>query len=140
MIYVFATTAAERASLRQTLKSFAKGYYGSLTSVTVDPLDFPDLPAQLGLTPGLYPAGAVHQLSKDRVYPYPRGRGLSSNDLQMWGIDVWQGRIRPWTPPGVTTSYDDLGPTKMAKRSVSVRSIPGMKSPIKIAGYNHDDL
>jgi protein disulfide-isomerase A1 len=140
MVYIFAETPAERTELRSTLKRFAKSQYESLTSVAVDPLDFPDLPARLGLTPGRFPAGAVHQLSKDRVYPYPYGRGLTSNDLTKWGIDVWQGRVKPWTPPGVTTSYDDLGPTRVATRRVSVMKIPGMGSAIKIAGLPHDEL
>lgn len=140
MIYIFAVTEAERAELRTTLRKFAKGYYESLTSVTVDPLEFPDLPAKMGLRPGVYPAGAVHQLSKDRIYPYPHGRGLTSNDLQKWGLDVWQGKIKPWLPPGVTKTYDDLGPTKVAKRTVSMMQIPGLKNPIKIAGHEHDEL
>jgi protein disulfide-isomerase A1 len=138
MIYIFANTETERAELRSQLWKFAKAYYDSLTSVTVDPLDFPHLPARLGLEPGRYPSGAVHQISKDRVYPYPYGRGLTAKDLQKWGLDVWQGKIKPWTMPGVTTTYDDLGPTRVAKRTVSMRNIPGMK--IKVAGHNHDEL
>jgi hypothetical protein len=40
----------------------------------------------------------VHQLSKNRIFPYPYGRGISSKKLQAWGLDVWQGRVKPWTP------------------------------------------
>lgn len=133
MVYLFAPSEAERLDLRKKLYKFAKDYYDSLTTVTVDPYEFPDLQARMGLELGVFPAGVVHQLSKDRIYPYPRGQPYTSASLQKWGLDVYQGRVKPWTPPGVTTSYDDLGPTKVATRKVSVRNNwPGAK--IKIAG------
>lgn len=88
MVYIFAATEQERSDLRKTLMKTARGYYDTLTMVTVDPLEFPDLPAKLGLEPGVFPSGAVHQLSKDRVYPYPKNRGLTPSELQSWGLDV----------------------------------------------------
>ncbi|KAF3064395.1 Protein disulfide-isomerase [Daldinia childiae] len=132
MVYVFAATEAERAGIRKDLNKMARGNYKSLTMVTVDPLEFPDLPAKLGLDPNVLPAGAVHQLSKDRIYPYPKGKGWTSSEVQGWGLDVWQGRIKPWTPPGVTTTYDDLGGRIKATQRISMRNIPGVK--IKVAG------
>jgi protein disulfide-isomerase A1 len=122
--------------LRKALYKFARSYHDSLTSVVVDPNEFPDLVRQLGLEPDVFPAGAVHQLSKDRIYPYPKGRSFSSDALQRWGLDVYQGRIKPWTPPGVTTTYEDPGPTRVAARKVLMANIPGVK--IKVAG--HDEL
>lgn len=132
MVYVFAATEAERSEIRKELHSMARGYYKSLTMTTVDPLEFPDLPAKLGLDPAVLPAGAVHQLSKDRIYPYPKGMGWTSKELQTWGLDVWQGRIKPWTPPGVTTTYNDLGGRIKATQKVSMRNIPGVK--IRVGG------
>ncbi|KAI0846228.1 thioredoxin-like domain-containing protein [Daldinia vernicosa] len=133
MVYVFAATEAERAGIRKDLNKIARGNYKSLTMVTVDPLEFPDLPAKLGLDPTVLPAGAVHQLSKDRIYLYPKGKGWSSSEVQGWGLDVWQGRIKPWTPPGVTTTYDDhLGGRIKATQKISMRKIPGVK--VKVAG------
>ncbi|KAI1134907.1 thioredoxin-like domain-containing protein [Hypoxylon sp. FL0543] len=132
MVYVFAATEAERSKIRKELNKVARSYYESLTLVTVDPLEFPDLPAKLGLDPDALPAAAVHQLSKDRIYPYPKGRGWTSSELQSWGLDVWQGRIRPWTPPGVTTTYEDLGGRIKATRKVSIANIPGVK--IRVGG------
>ncbi|KAI8960186.1 thioredoxin-like domain-containing protein [Daldinia sp. FL1419] len=132
MVYVFAATEAERAEIRKALNKMARSYYESLTIVTVDPLEFPELPAKLGLDSNVLPAGAVHQLSKDRIYPYPKGRGWTSSEVQSWGLDVWQGRIKPWTPPGVTTTYDDLGGRIKATQKISMRNMPGVK--IKIAG------
>lgn len=131
-MYLFAETETDRAKLRQELRKFAKSYYDSLTCVTVDPLDFPDLQAKMGLEPGLFPSGAVHQLSKDRIYPYPSGMAIESRSLQKWGLDVWQGRIKPWKPPGATTTYEDLGPTKAATRKVSFANIPGVN--IRVGG------
>ncbi|KAI0834448.1 thioredoxin-like domain-containing protein [Hypoxylon sp. FL0890] len=136
MVYVFAATEAERSEIRKELNKVARSHYESLTMVTVDPLEFPDLPAKLGLDPDVFPAGAVHQLSKDRIYPYPKGRGWTSSELQSWGLDVWQGRIKPWTPPGVTTTFEDLGGRVKATRKVSIRNIPGVK--IRVGG--HDEL
>lgn len=136
MVYVFAPTESERQDLRKQVYKFAKSYYDSLTSVVVDPLEFPELMSKMGLEEGHFPAGAVHQISKDRIYPYPKDNPLTPSALQSWGLDVYQGRIKPWTPPGVTTTYEDLGPTRVATRKVSIRSFPGMK--IKIAG--HEEL
>ena len=139
MVYLFAPTEPERQELRKALYRFAKNYYDSLTSVVVDPLDFPGLMEKLGLDPSVYPAGAVHQLSQDRIFPYPKGKPYTSSAVQKWGLDVYQGRVKPWTPPGSTTSYEDQGtPGKItASRRVSIASgIPGVK--IKIAG--HDEL
>jgi len=138
MVYLFAIPESERAELRHSLAKFARSYYDSLTVVTASPLHFPDLPPKLGLDPdpAAFPQGAVHQISKDRVYPYPKGRSIESRELQQWGLDVFQGRILPWTPPSVTTTYEDLLPVKAAKPTMSLA--PGLG--IKIAGYDHDEL
>ena len=136
MVYIFATPEGERQRLREAVYRFARSYYDSLTAVLVDPFIFPGLAGDLGLAPGAFPAGAVHQLSKDRIYHFPRGTALTANAIQQWGLDVYQGRVKPWTPPGVTTAYDDLGPTRVATAKVSLRSIPGVT--IRIAG--HDEL
>ncbi len=136
MVYVFAATENERQQIRKTLYKFARSYYDSLTSALVDPHQFPDLMETLGLDPNVLPNGAVHQLSKDRIYHWPKDKQLNPSNLQQWGLDVYQGRIKPWTPPGVTTTYDDLGPTKVGTRTVSLRSAPGVR--IKVAG--HDEL
>jgi len=140
MVYLFADSEAERADFRRSLWKFAKGHYDSLSSVTADPLEFPELLVKFGLDARQMPRGVVHQLTNDRIYPYPFGRGISSNELTKWGLDVWQGRIKPWMPAGVTTTYDDLGPTKVATRKISVAKFPGMPNAIKIAGHNHDEL
>ncbi|KAI1085876.1 hypothetical protein F5B20DRAFT_22875 [Whalleya microplaca] len=136
MVYVFATTEIERSEIRKELKDMARSYYESLTMVTVDPLEFPDLLVKLGLEPGVFPAGVVHQLSKDRIYHYPKGRGMTSNDLQSWGLDVWQGRVKPWTPLGVTSTYTDLSGRIKATQRISMRYLPGVD--IRVAG--HDEL
>jgi len=136
MVYLFGKTESDRQQLRKTLYKFARSYYDSLTVAVVDPLEFPDLMPKLGLDPDVLPAGAVHQLSKDRIYHYPSDKPLNPNTLQQWGLDVYQGRIKPWTPPGVTTSYDDLGPTRAPNAKVSIPTIPGVT--IRIAG--HDEL
>lgn len=136
MVYVFATTDAERAGLRQTLESLARSYYDSLTMVIVDPLDFPELPASLGLEPDSFPAGAVHQLSTDKIYPYPKGQPITPSALQKWGLDVWQGRVHPWSPPGTTPVPVLHSPGHIkASRKVSIRSFPGMKINV-----GHDEL
>ena len=88
MVYLFAATERERSEFRESLRRTARGYYEALTMMTVDPLEFPDLPARLGLDPGIFPSGAVHQLSKDRIYHYPRDQGLTPNDLASWGFNV----------------------------------------------------
>lgn len=136
MVYLFANTEEDRSRLRQELHSFAKGYYDSLTCVTVDPLEFPELQKEMGLEPGVFPSGAVHHLSKDRIYRYPRHLPVDSQSLQKWGLDVWQGRVKPWTPPGAATSVDDPGPTKRAERKISLANLPGVT--VRVGG--HDEL
>lgn len=132
MVYVFGETENDRAELRRTLHDFAKSYYDSLTCVTVDHLEFPGLQDKLGLEPTVFPSGAVHQLSKDRIFPYPRGLAMDSRSLQKWGLDVWQGRIKPWTPPGKTTASDDTASKKAVTRKISMPNIPGVN--IRVAG------
>jgi hypothetical protein len=136
MVYFFGSTESERQGLRKLLYKFARNYYDSLTSVVVDPFVFPDLMGQLGLEPDVFPAGAVHELSKDQIYPYPKGQSFSPDAVQRWALDVYQGRIEPWIPPGVTATYEDLGPTRVATRKISMANTPGVK--ISIAG--HDEL
>lgn len=128
MVYVFASTESERAELRESLGSMARRYYETLTIVIADPLDFPDLPAKLGLEPGVFPAGAVHQLSTNRIYPYPKGRPITSEALQGWGLNVWQGRVEPWLPPGTTPTPTLESQARIkTTRKVSMRTFPGMK-------------
>lgn len=133
MVYLFAPAEQERQELRKALYKFAKNYYDSITAVVVDPVDFPGLMERLGLEPGVYPAGAVHQLSTDRVYPYPKGRPFAPGAVQQWGLDVYQSRVKPWTPPDVTTSHEDRGPGVAATRRVSIASgFPAVN--IRVAG------
>lgn len=135
MVYLFAATEAERAESRSTLQKIGRSYYESLTMTTVDPLDFPELPARLGLE-AKYPCGAVHQLSKDRIYHYPRDYAVTPNDLQKWGLDVWQGRVKPWNPNGdaaTTTEQANQMPGRIrATPRVSIAKFPGLN--IKING------
>lgn len=132
MVYLFAETEDDRAELRRTLHKSVKGNYESLTCVTVDHLEYPELQAKLGLEPGVFPAGAVHQLSTNRIYPYPRNLPVDSRSLQKWGLDVWQGRIKPWTPDGTTAASDNSRPGKAATRKVSIANIPGVN--IRVGG------
>ncbi|GKT47974.1 protein disulfide-isomerase [Colletotrichum spaethianum] len=142
MVYIFSPSPQTRASIRAELHAFAKKQYSSLTAVTVDPAYFPDLLAKLGLNPSGndYPVGAVHQLSKGRVYPYPKGRDFTPRELQDWGLDVWQGRIKPWTPPGQEPA-EDVGSGNVrivGSHNLKVKNIPGLK--IKIGGRERDEL
>lgn len=132
MVYLFAETENDRAELRRTLFKSVKGNYESLTCVTVDHLEYPELQAKLGLETGVFPAGAVHQLSTDRIYPYPKGLPIDSRSLQKWGLDVWQGRIKPWTPAGQTVAPSVARPSKGVTRKVSVANIPGVN--IRVGG------
>ncbi|KAJ0350682.1 hypothetical protein COL154_004962 [Colletotrichum chrysophilum] len=144
MVYIFHPSAATRASIRAQLSSFAKSQYASLTSVTVDPAYFPDLPGKLGLDPARdgYPAGAVHQLSNGRVYRYPKDKGFTPKELQGWGLDVWQGRVKAWTPAGQEEPKEEKAGGAnvriVGSSNLKVKNIPGLK--IKIGGRERDEL
>lgn len=131
MIYIFGNTEAQRNELRNSLKKMARGQYDALTMVTVDPLEFPDLQEKLGLELGVFPSGAVHRLSKNRIYPYPKGLPVTPNALQKWGLDVLQGRVKPWAPPGTTPTEaaagDETPGRIQATRKVSMKNFPGVK-------------
>jgi protein disulfide-isomerase A1 len=131
MVYLFAESHEERLVLAENLRSFAKSYYNTLTCVVVDPLDFPDLPAKLGLEPGRYPAGSVHQLSKQRIFPYPYARGISPKELQAWGLDVWQGKVKPWKPRS--------GPGGKKKRKQKTTKTTGRKKKNKAANSGKEN-
>lgn len=138
MVYLFAETEAGRAELRQSLHKSVKGNYESLTCVTVDHLEYPELQAKLGLEAGVFPAGAVHQLSTDKIYPYPRHLPIDARSLQKWGLGVWQGRVKPWAPGGgggEAAAREDAAarkPGRAATRKVSVANIPGVN--IRVGG------
>lgn len=142
MVYILSPSPGVRASVRADLHAFAKNHYASLTAVTVDPGYFPDLPARLGLDPpeGGRPAGAVHQLSNGRVYRYPEGRAFTPRELQAWGLDVWQGRVKPWAPPGQDPAPEAGSGNVRVVRShnLKVKNIPGVK--IRIGGRERDEL
>ncbi|KAK1501513.1 hypothetical protein CTAM01_05737 [Colletotrichum tamarilloi] len=147
IVYIFSPSTQTRASIRADLHDFAKKQYASLTPVTVDPNRFPDLPAKLGLGPDVaedaYPVGAVHQVSNGRTYPYPKGKAFTPRELQGWGLDVWQGRVKPWTPPAQEAVDDKAGSVKsnvrvLSSHNLKVKNIPGLK--IKIGGRERDEL
>jgi protein disulfide-isomerase A1 len=105
--------------------------------VVVDPAQFPGLEAKLGLEPGVFPSGAVHQLSKNRIFPYPRGQAYDTASLRKWGSDVQSGRVKPWRPPGVKITNDDLeivGGKMKATARVSMGGKWHDAAHIKIAG------
>ncbi|TDZ23548.1 Protein disulfide-isomerase [Colletotrichum orbiculare MAFF 240422] len=133
MIYILSPSPSTLSSLRSELHDFAKKHYASLTVVAADPTYFPDLPASLGLDlQDGYPAGAVHQLSTGKIYPYPNDRGFTPRELQSWGLDVWQGRVRPFTPPGQEPIQEKENVKIVTSHNLKVKKIPGLK--IKIGG------
>ncbi|TDZ29385.1 Protein disulfide-isomerase [Colletotrichum spinosum] len=139
MIYILSPSPSTLSSLRSELHDFAKKHYASLTVVAADPTYFPDLPASLGLDlQDGYPAGAVHQLSTGKIYPYPKDRGLTPRELQNWGLDVWQGRVRPFTPPGQEPIQEKGNVKIVTSHNLKVKNIPGLK--IKIGGRVRDEL
>ncbi|KAL2213697.1 hypothetical protein CC79DRAFT_1391621 [Sarocladium strictum] len=128
MIYIFGDGPAQRAKLRKELHGFASSS-PDLSTVLVDPLDFPDLPSKLGLkTPSrtlTFPAGAVHQLTTGKVWPYPAGKALDDKSLKQWGMDVWQGKVVPWNSKG----NNGKGGQKTVKsnRKVKLPNVPGLE-------------
>jgi protein disulfide-isomerase A1 len=84
----------------------------------------------------------VHQLSKNRIYPYPKGQAYDTESLQKWGNDVMQGRIKPWHPPGakVTINNDDLEIIGFKHKATAKVSMLGGNwqdaLKIKVAGRN----
>ena len=136
MIYLFGNSLSQRTSLRREFSSFASSW-PDLTTVLVDPLDFPDLPAKLGLENKerevRYPAGAVHQLTTGKIWPYPLGKALDKDSLQKWGMDVWQGKVRPWnskleqkTNGQKSKIKSNQGKVK-SHRQVKLPNVPGME-------------
>ncbi|KAK0736942.1 hypothetical protein B0T21DRAFT_330641 [Apiosordaria backusii] len=98
-VYLFAPTAPQRNDLRKQFHRFARDYYHQFTSVLVDPFLFPDLMPQLGLlNTSSFPAGAVHILSENKIYPYPQGEKMTLGKVQGWGMRIWQGGVEPWVP------------------------------------------
>ncbi|KAK4189585.1 hypothetical protein QBC35DRAFT_138968 [Podospora australis] len=145
MVYVFLPTESERQAMRETLKKAASQYADSLTMVTVDPYEFPHLMPKLGLEPGVLPALAVHQVSKDRIYPYPKDKPISEDAIQKWGKDIFFGLTEPWTPPGKekkTAGKAHLKGKKGTKRKVTMPNIPDYlkKAGVKINIAGRDEL
>lgn len=145
MVYIFATTETERAQLRMKLHKFARQQRDTLTIVTADPLDFPGLPEKLGLLDNHYPAGAVHQLSTGHIFRYPRDRPITEAALQAWGMDVWQGRVKPWKSEGEKEGEEGEkggqgGVAAEIKKKVSIHPDLLKKMGVKIRVGGHDEL
>jgi|SRR5688572_8686570 hypothetical protein len=133
MIYIFGDSSSQRAKLRRELGDISSSW-PDLTTVLVDPLDFPDLPAKLGLTNQqkqlICPAGAVHQLTTGKIWPIPTGKILDKKSLQQWGMDVWQGNIKPWNAKGTDggRSKGQMGrKTVKANRQIKLPNVPGLE-------------
>jgi len=122
---------------------------------------FPDLMPELGLDPNRVSlpnpptsgtedssspiaAGAVHVLSTNKIYPYPKDRPLTSKALQQWGLDLYQGRVRALGEKegNGRKGGGSKGTRVVGKKTVNIRKHPGVK--INIPGYNnnggHDEL
>jgi protein disulfide-isomerase A1 len=86
----------------------------------------------------------VHQLSKNRIFPYPKGQTYDTDSLKKWGMDVQSGRIRPWTPPGQTMKIDndDLEIIGVKHKATAKVSILGgeWKDAAKIKVMGRDEL
>jgi protein disulfide-isomerase A1 len=135
MMYLFAASEPDRMRLRKSLYTLALGYYDSLTVALVDPTDYPDLVRQMGLKPGLFPAGAVHQLSNDHVYPYPQGQAFDAGTLRKWGSDVHEGRIKPWQPQEMPAQNIPGKPTQNRPAGADEAKSPNLTKNAK-----HDEL
>ncbi|KAK0673782.1 thioredoxin-like domain-containing protein [Cercophora samala] len=99
LVYLFAPTASARHDLRKQFLRFAKDYYHQFVSLLVDPFLFPDLMPELGLLDKTsFPAGAVHLVSEDKIFPYPQTEKMTLGKVQGWGMRIWQGDVEPWTP------------------------------------------
>ncbi|KAK1751932.1 hypothetical protein QBC47DRAFT_391475 [Echria macrotheca] len=140
IIYVLPTSNEDRHTLRKSLYSFARTYYDSLTSVLVNRdffASFPALAAELRFEGDKIPRGVVHQLSKDRVYYFPDDKPVTPGAVQQWGLDVFQGRVKPVRKRGTggdETERDEKDGLKVY-RSVGLRKIPGVTIMV-----GHDEL
>ncbi|KAL1842726.1 hypothetical protein VTJ49DRAFT_4364 [Mycothermus thermophilus] len=112
MVYLFASTASERQSLRNELFGFARQHRQELTSVVVDPFDFPDLMGQLGLDSDVLPTGAIHDISGNKIYRFPKDKAFSGESIESWVSDVYEKHIKPHSP---TTAAEDSHPVGAAK-------------------------
>lgn len=131
MIYIFGDSPAQRAKLRRELHNFASSS-PDLSTVLVDPLDFPDLPSKLGLkSPSrtlAFPAGAVHQLTTGKIWPYPAGKALDDKSLKQWGMDVWQGKVAPWNAKSKEGNGRQAGQkTVKSNRQIKLPNVPGLE-------------
>ncbi|KAK4225520.1 thioredoxin-like domain-containing protein [Podospora fimiseda] len=127
IVYLFGETETQRQKLRKTLYKFARDLYDSITTVIVNPFDFPKLMGSLGLEPDKFPAGAVHWLSKDEIYPYPKEKAFTRENVQSWGMNIYKGIIKAWNKKD---GGEEAKTRKVATRKIS--GIPGVN--IKIAG------
>lgn len=119
-VYVFACTRQQRINIRRhTLAALATKYHSSLQIVVVDPILFPDLMKELGLSldsgevDGV--VGAVvwpQKTNKDNtddgngdnkrveklIYHYPKHKPITEANVKQWGLDLYLGRVKPWFP------------------------------------------
>ncbi|KAJ4390268.1 hypothetical protein N0V85_007394 [Neurospora sp. IMI 360204] len=116
-VYVFALSHQKRINLRRTLSALATKYHSSLQIVVVDPIVFPGLMKELGLSldsdsegSGSDVAAAVVWSQKSNngndvskieklIYHYPNDKPITESNVKQWGLDLYLGRVKPWFPP-----------------------------------------
>ncbi|KAL2271613.1 hypothetical protein VTJ83DRAFT_984 [Remersonia thermophila] len=108
IVYLFASTASERQSLRNELFGFARQHRHELTSVVVDVWEFLDLAGELGLDPNVLPAGAVHDVSSNQTYRFPKDKAFNAASVESWLSDVYAKNIKPSSS---TTASEGAHPT-----------------------------
>ncbi|KAL6864127.1 hypothetical protein J3F83DRAFT_761981 [Trichoderma novae-zelandiae] len=93
LVYYFSNKEADREAYTRALKPVAQRYAEFLQFVTVDSLEYPDMPRNLGVgsTGGL----AVQNVHNGQIFSF-RGDAASSGQVDRFIVAISEGRAQPW--------------------------------------------
>ncbi|KAG9243192.1 thioredoxin-like domain-containing protein [Calycina marina] len=107
IVYIFATTDAERSAFKSSLRSLARQFEEYLSFVTVDAVEYADMAPGLGLKPGVFPALAVQNPRMGQMFPYQQGAKITEQAVNDFVMAIVQGQVRPMHH-GQAPSHDEL--------------------------------
>ncbi|KAL5614703.1 hypothetical protein BROUX41_004798 [Berkeleyomyces rouxiae] len=95
LAYIFADTAEERQALAETLRPLAKLHKGEINFATIDSSSFGAHAGNLNLKTDSFPAFAIHDIEKNRKFPYEQGKELVHDDIAAFVKGFKDGSVEP---------------------------------------------
>ncbi|CAG8952511.1 hypothetical protein HYFRA_00009614 [Hymenoscyphus fraxineus] len=95
LLYLFAETDEERTAFRTQMSGVAKKFREYITFLTVDPVVYDHMPAQVDLDAKKMPAAAVYNIQLGHVFPFDQSKEITPASIEQFVFDIVEGKIEP---------------------------------------------